>query len=76
MIDEVGEALSMAIVIRSVDGLGPVKIEASVIYGRLAAEINVTAPTEAAALRELARRAVIWRGADQQWLLRYGLGAG
>ena len=76
MLDEIGGALSMAIVIRSVEGLGPVTIEASVIYGRASADFKVSAATESAALREIGRRAITWRGADEQWFLRYGLGAG
>ena len=76
LLDVIGEALGMAIVIRDVDGLGPVRIRATLILGRTSTSETVEGPTEAAALRALARRACLVSGRDEQWLMRYGLGMG
>lgn len=73
---EIGDKLEMIIVVRSIDGVGPVRIEGAFIYGRVAMDVVAEGPTESAALRELARKAIAFRGADQQWFLRYGLGSG
>jgi hypothetical protein len=73
---EIGAALETAIVIRSVEGIGPVRIDATFIYGRVSMEVVAEGQTESAALKELARKAIRFRAQDQQWFLRYGLGAG
>jgi hypothetical protein len=73
---EIGAALEVTIVVRSVEGIGPVRIDATFIYGRVSMDVVAEAQTESAALKELARKVIRFRAQDQQWFLRYGLGAG
>ena len=76
MLAELGRALEVAIVIHDVEGEGPVRVRASIMHGSDAVDVDVDGPTEAAALVELARRAVAIRGADPYWIRRYGFGVG
>ncbi len=76
MLEEVGRALDTAIIVRDVTGIGPVTVTATLIYGRVSLDVTVEGETESGALRELARKAIGFRGQDQQWFLRYGLGMG
>ncbi len=76
LIDRIATSLEMAILVHDVDGEGPVHVRGSFIYGRVNADAQADGATEAAAITELARKAVIFRGRDEQWFLRYGLGPG
>jgi hypothetical protein len=76
MLEEIGRALETTILVREVSGVGPVRVDATFIYGRVSMEVVAEGPTESGALRELARKAITFRAQDQQWFLRYGLGAG
>ena len=73
MLEDVSRALETAIVVREVSGVGPVRIDATLIYGRVSMDVVAEGQTESGALRELARKAILFRGQDQQWFLRYGL---
>ena len=74
-LEEVSRALETAIIIREITGLGPVRVDATFIYDRVSIDVVAEGETESAALRELARMAIEFRGQDQQWFLRFGLGA-
>lgn len=75
LIDRVGRALEMTILVRDVLAGEPVRVLGTFIHGRSSVEVAVEGATEAAALAELARKAATFRGRDEQWFLRYGLGA-
>ena len=76
MLEEVGRAVDIAIIVRDVTGIGPVTVAASLIYAHVALDVTVEGETESGALRELAREAIEVRGQDPQWFLRYGLSVG
>jgi hypothetical protein len=74
-IDRVRTALEMTILVRDVLAGDPVRVLGTFIHGRSSVEVVAEGATEAAALVELARKAALFRGRDEQWFLRYGLGA-
>jgi hypothetical protein len=76
MLENLGRALEVAILVQEVDGDGPVRIRAMVMHGSDGVEVEVVGATETDALMEVGRRALRIRGADEAWIRRYGLGMG
>ena len=73
---DLGRDLDVAILVREIEGDGPVVLHGAVLHGSDGVDITLEAPTEAEALVELGRRAIRLRGADESWIRRYGLGMG
>jgi len=76
MLADLGRALDVAILVHDIEGEGPVTLRGAVLYGSDALDVTLEAPSEAEALVELGRRALRFRGADESWIRRYGLGMG
>lgn len=69
LIDRLQRTLGMGIVVESAEPaeLGaPVTLEATFIFGRYTTRIDVTGDSEAEALDEVARAAIVWRNSDFQ----------
>ena len=76
MLEDLGRALEVAIIVHDVEGDGPVRVRATVFHGSDAVDVETEGATEAEALIEVAHRAIAIRGADPYWIRRYGFGAG
>lgn len=66
LLREIERTLGVAVLVQSIDGSSPARIDALLIFGRYNQQVTATGQTEADAWRELAAISVAWRNADDK----------